>query len=119
MSAIRIKYIDHKYKNNHKISCREYASEYTGAKYRIILNLDKGEYYIRNERNKEFVYKSNPYRNLNVLKRNARKRLEKLGVSLKKEVRSRTFGRCKKGYTEETHVRRQREDNKENEDGRF
>ena len=61
------------------------------------------EYYIRNERTKEFIYKSKTYTNLNVLKRTARAKLEKLGVSLKREIRDRQFGICKKGYSQKDH----------------
>ena len=59
------------------------------------------EYYIRNERSGEYVYKSGQYTNLNVLKRKAREEIERFGVPLNKEVRSRSFGLCKKGYTQE------------------
>ena len=38
---------------------------------------------------------------MNVLKRNARARLKKLGVSIGREVRDRSFGVCKKGMTQE------------------
>ena len=103
MAAVRIKYIDHKYKDGCKISAKAYTSQSTGAKYRTILNLDEMEFYIRNERTKEFIFKSDKYTNMNVLKRNARAKLEKLGVNLGKEVRNRTFGRCPEGYTQETH----------------
>lgn len=97
----RIKYIDHKYKTNHRITGKAYVSQSTGAKYRIILNLDDMKFYIRNERTKTFIYESKSYGNMNVLKRNARARLEKYGVNLKKESRQRTFGRCEKGLTQE------------------
>lgn len=113
MSKLRIKYIDHKYKSNHKISLNDYVSESTGARYRIVLNLNDNEYYIRNERTKEYVFKSNSYGNLNVLKRNARNKLQKFGVNLGREVRNRTFGRCNKGFSQEEHVRREREKRKE------
>lgn len=96
MSGNRIKYIDHKFKENHVISTRAFVSKINGAKYRIVLNFDDMQYYIRNERNKEFIYKSKSYTNMNVLKRTARARLEKLGVELKREVRDRQFGVCKK-----------------------
>ena len=100
MSGNRVKYISHKYKKNHVISTRTFVSQSTGAKYRIILNFDDMEYYIRNERTKEFIYKSRTYTNLNVLKRVARAKLEKLGVSLKREIRDRQFGICEKGFSQ-------------------
>jgi hypothetical protein len=64
-------------------------------------------YCIRNERSKEFVYKSNTYTNLNVLKRSARAKLEKYGISLKKEVRDRTFGRVEAGMTQDKWEKQQ------------
>ena len=104
MTIKRIKYVDHKYKDDHKITGKFYTSKSTGANYRIILNLEKPEameYYIRNERSGEYVYKSGQYTNLNVLKRKAREEIERFGVPLNKEVRSRSFGLCKKGYNQE------------------
>jgi len=103
MSGNRIKYVDHKFKENHRISTRAYVSNSTGAKYRPILNLTDMEYYIRNERTKEYVYKSKQYTNLNVLKRNARSELERFGVDLKRESRDRDFGLCRSGYSQKTH----------------
>lgn len=103
MSGQRIKYIDHKYRENSMISAKAYVSESTGARYRIILDFDEMKFYIRNERTKEFVQKSKAYKNLNVLKRTARSELERFGVNLKREVRDRTFGRCPKGYSQKKH----------------
>jgi len=115
MSGNRIKYIDHKYKENHKISTKSYTSQRNGAKYRTVLNLDDMQYYIRNERTKEYIYKSKNYTNLNVLKRTARAKLESLGVILKREIRDRQFGKCPKGYNQKTHESlRELEGNKEN-----
>lgn len=108
-SGNRIKYVEHKYRENSNISAKAYISESTGAKYRIILDFDENKYYIRNERTKEFVFKSKNYKNLNVLKRKAREELERFGVNLKKEVRDRTFGRCAKGYTQSQHERYSRD----------
>lgn len=113
MSRLRIKYIDHKYKEGCKISLNDYVSESTGARYRVILNLNDNEYYIRNERTKEYVFKSNSYGNLNVLKRNARNKLQKFGVNLGREVRQRTFGRCEKNWNQEKQIRKERELRKE------
>lgn len=113
MAGQRIKYIEHKYRDNSNISIKAYTSESNGAKYRIVLDFDEMKYYIRNERTKEFVFKSKAYKNLNVLKRLAREELERFGVNLKKEVRDRTFGRCNKGYTQSQHERY----NRENSDG--
>lgn len=103
MSTLRIKYCDHKFKKDHKITGKFYTSKSTGAKYRVVLNLenpDSLEYYIRNERTKQYVFKSGQYTNLNVLKRKAREELERFGVPLNKESRNRTFGLCKLGTTQ-------------------
>lgn len=103
MSTQRIKYCDHKFKEGHKITGKFYVSKITGAKYRVILNLqdpDNLEYYIRNERTKQYVFKSGQYTNLNVLKRKAREELERFGVPLDKESRQRSFGLCEKGYSQ-------------------
>jgi len=102
--TLRIKYITHKYKKDHKITNKSYTSKSTGAKYRIILNLenpDALQYYIRNERTKQLTFKSGTYTNLNVLKRKAREELQRFGVSLDKEIRNRTFGLCPVGTTQE------------------
>ena len=107
---LRIRYTDHKFKQQHKISMRAFTSASTGAKYRVILNLsnpDAMEYYIRNERTKEYVFKSGTYTNENVLKRAARAKLSKYGVKTGKENRSRSFGVCPKGFTQEEWERQE------------
>jgi hypothetical protein len=103
MSGNRIKYVEHKFRDDSMISMKSYTSSRTGASYRIILDFAEMQYFIRNERTKEFVFKSKPYKNKNVLKRTARAELERFGVDLKKEVRDRTFGRCNKGYNQRQH----------------
>lgn len=103
MSGNRIRYVEHRYKENCKISGRSYTSSKNGATYRVILDLDNMQYYIRNERNKEYVFKSKQYTNMNVLKRNARAELERFGVDLTTEIRDRSFGICPKGYSEKKH----------------
>ena len=103
MRGNRIKYIEHKFRENSLISGSSYTSSSTGANYRIVLDLNDMQYFIRNERTKEFVYKSKKYGNMNVLKRNARAELERFGVKLKRESRDRSFGRCAKGYTQNEH----------------
>lgn len=114
MSSQRIRYIDHKYKENHKISLNSYISKSTGARYRIILNLEDMEFYIRNERTKQYIKKSKTsYTNMNVLKRNARRALESMGVTLDTESRSRTFGRCNKGYNQSIHMKKEKEQENE------
>jgi len=106
MASQRIKYIDHKFKKGHLISNKSFTSKRSGAKFRIILNLeDKNnmQYYIRNERTKEYSFKSRIHTNINVLKRCAREELIKFGVELQRESRDRTFGLCKSGMTQKTH----------------
>ena len=103
MSGNRIRYIDHPTKEDCLISLNEYVSKSTGARYKIVLNIKEMWYGIRNERSKEFSYKSKNYGNLNVLKRTARAKLEDLGVNLNRESRDRTFGRCREGYTQKIH----------------
>jgi len=85
-----------------------YTSKKTGAKYRVVINEEEMEYYVRNERNKEFVKKSRKHKNMNMLKKEAREDLESLGVEFKRESRSRTFGLCEKGYDQKTHEREER-----------
>jgi hypothetical protein len=97
----RIRYEDHETRENNLISVCTYISKTTGAKYRIVLDLNEMMYMIRNERDKVFIKKSKKYGNLNVLKRNARSALGKLGVALKRESRNRTFGLCDKGTTQD------------------
>ena len=105
MSGNRIRYVDHPTKEDCLISLNEYVSQSTGAKYKIILNVKEMWYGIRNERSKEFSFKSKNYTNLNVLKRTARAKLESFGVRLGRESRDRTFGRCEQGYNQSIHER--------------
>lgn len=100
---LRIRYQPQKGKENTLISINEYVSQRTGARYKVVLDLNVMVFKIRNERNKEFSFKSKAYGNINVLKRNARARLGELGVPLTREVRDRTFGVCKKGYSQKKH----------------
>lgn len=97
----RIRYKDHKHRENHVISIREFISASTGARYKVLLDLENLTYMIRNERTKEFVKKGGDnINNLNVLKRTARKKLGELGVPLDRESRDRTFGKVPKGMTQ-------------------
>jgi hypothetical protein len=99
----RIRYVNHPTKDDNKISIQKFTSEKTGATYKVVLDLVEMVYKIRNERTKEFAVKSKAYGNLNVLKRNARAHLVKLGVNLSTESRWRTFGICEKGYNQKKH----------------
>lgn len=103
MSGNRIRYEKHPTRENSLISLNDYVSERTNARYKIVLDLDKMIFGIRNERSKEFIFVSKPYTNLNVLKRTARSKLESLGIKLSRESRDRTFGVVEKGYTQKIH----------------
>lgn len=107
---LRIRYKDHPTRDNCKISINEYISQRTGARYKVVLDFDEMMFSIRNERTKEFIFKSKKYGNLNVLKRNARSKLGDLGVKVGRESRDRTFGICSKNWNQD----KQRKLNKEN-----
>lgn len=97
----RIRYVEYKGKENHVISNKEYISKKTGAKYKVVLDLENMLFMIRNERSKEFIKKGGEgINNINVLKRTARKELAKLGIEMDRESRDRTFGRVEKGMTQ-------------------
>jgi len=97
----RIRYTELKHKENHVISIREFISKKTGARYKVILDLENLLYMIRNERTKTFIKKGGDnINNLNVLKRTARKELASLGVEMSRESRDRTFGKVPKGMTQ-------------------
>jgi len=100
----RIRYTPQKDRDNTVISVQAFISQKTGAKYRIVLDFNENVFKIRNERTKEFVVKSSPYKNNHVLKSKARERLTTLGVVLTRESRWRTFGLCEKGYTQKKHT---------------
>ncbi len=101
MANLRIRYQAQRGKKNTVISIQEFVSDSTGAKYRIVLDYTEMVFKIRNERIKEFVFKSKAYGNLHVLKRNARNKLKDFGVPVHKESRDRTFGRCDKGHSQD------------------
>lgn len=107
---LRIRYKDHPTRENCVISINDFVSKKTGARYRVILDFNENNFSIRNERNKEFVFKSKNYGNLNVLRRNARAKLKDLGVAVGRESRNRCFGRCEKGFSQEKW-RKENEDN--------
>ena len=108
MASNRIRYIKYDSRPGCKISLRKFTSKKTGANYRVIINEEDMEYYIRNERSKEFTKKSRKHKNMNVLKKEAREDLESLGVEFKRESRQRTFGVKPKGYDQKTHEREER-----------
>ena len=100
MSGNRIRYKKHPTKDDCLLSINSYVSKSTGARYKIVLDLEDMKFGIRNERNKEFTFKSKKYTNLNVLKRTARSKLESFGIDLSRESRDRTFGICDKGHNQ-------------------
>lgn len=93
---LRIRYEKHPSRENWVISKQVFVSKSTGAKYRVLLDIENKQYFIRNERTKEFAVKGKKYGNFNVLKRNARAHLGRLGVPIGREVRDRTYGLVKK-----------------------
>ena len=97
----RIRYEKQPQRENTMISVQEFVSTKTGARYRVIIDMEEKTYKIRNERTKTFTVISKAYGNMNVLKSKARLNLEKLGVQLNKEIRDRTFGQCEKGMTQD------------------
>lgn len=100
MSGNRIRYVKHPTREECFLSLNQYTSQKTGAKYKIVLDKGNMKFMIRNERSKEFIFTSKEYKNLHVIKRTARKKLENLGVSLGRESRDRQFGLCDKGFTQ-------------------
>jgi hypothetical protein len=100
MAGNRIRYKDHPTRTNCLISINDYVSLRTGARYKLLLDLENMKFMIRNERSKEFSFTSKSYGNMNVLKRNARSKLESFGVNLSRESRDRTFGRCPEGMSQ-------------------
>lgn len=100
----RIRYENHPKRENVLKSTHILVSAKTGAKYEVRLDLNNYTYEIKNI-NREVIYRGGEnINNLNVLKREARKRLQKLGVKLTKENRDRSFGLCKKGYNQKKHL---------------
>lgn len=101
MANLRIRYEEHKYRDNWMISIKAFVSKINGARYKVLLDLEEKKFYVRNENTKQFVKKSKSYGNIHVLKRNAREALRILGVEMGKEIRDRSFGVCPKGMTQD------------------
>jgi hypothetical protein len=97
---LRIRYKEHPTKEDCVVSINEYVSKRTGARYRIVIDYKAMTFAVRNERSKEFIFKSKQYGNKNVLRRNARAKLADLGVEVGRESRNRCFGRCEKGFNQ-------------------
>jgi hypothetical protein len=102
--AKRIRYKAHDKRENVMESVQTFISSTTGARYKVRLDLNEMIYEIKNLSSEKVYRGGEKVKNLNVLKRNAKKRLEGLGVDLGVERRDRTFGLCKKGYTQEKHL---------------
>lgn len=98
----RIRY--QKSSDNVLSSIRTFISDKTGAEYRVFIHLDKVEYIIQNIKDQRNYYGGENVNNMNVLKRNIKKRLEGMGVSFDTEYRERTFGLCEKGHTQKKEV---------------
>lgn len=103
--AKRIAYEEHPTRENTMISRTDFVSQRNGAKYKVVLDMDNMVFMIRNERKKEFIYKSGQYKSNNSLKHAARIKLSRLGVELGKESRYRTFGKVEKGMTQEKWIK--------------
>lgn len=68
-------------------SVKNFVSISTGARYEVFLDTNDGKFRVRNVNSRHYVIDGvSESRNLNVLKRNAKKALEKLGVSFEKEL---------------------------------
>ena len=82
-----------------------YKSESTGATYVVELDTNEATYRITNVNNRRVYRGGDGIKNLHVLKRKAKKRLEELGVSFSSETRdnsSREVGKnCAYGGKEE------------------
>jgi hypothetical protein len=102
--ASRIRYIPHPTRDNVVESTQIFTSSRTGAEYLVRLDFNTMQYEVKNI-NSEVIYRpKKSVNNMNVLKRNAKKKLESLGVEFNSEDRNRTFGRCEKGYTQKQHL---------------
>lgn len=104
MKGKRIRYKEHKIRENVLESIQVFTSEVNGARYKVRLDLNNNTYEIKNL-SSEFIFRGgDSINNINVLKRAAKKRLEELGVSFQREERDRTFGLCNKGYNQKKHT---------------
>lgn len=95
-------------------SIHSYVSKRTGAVYRIKLDVKKVKYTIANIEGRHYYHSDDSIKNLNVLKRNVKKRLIGMGVEFESEKRKRTFGLCPKGYNQEVHTNKKESENLSN-----
>lgn len=104
MAITRIRYNPHDNRDNVLESTCILQSSRTGAKYIVRLDLNNNTYEIKNIKS-EIIYRGGErVNNINVLKRQVRRRLSELGVNLTSERRNRTFGLCRKGYSQKKHL---------------
>ncbi len=85
-----------------------YTSSSTGARYKVLLDTNEMIFKIQNLNTMTFVYVGGEnINNMNVLKRTAKATLEKkFGVLFDDESRSRTYGRCEKGWSQEKEIKK-------------
>lgn len=95
-------------------SVHNYVSKRTGAIYSIKIDIKNVKYVISNVHSRHNYTSSDKIKNLNVLKRNIKKRLIGMGVEFESEKRRRTFGICPKGYNQEIHITKKESDNLSN-----
>jgi len=89
-------------------SKRIFVSASTGARYKVLLDTNEMIYKVQNLNTMEFVYVGGEnINNMNVLKRTAKKTLEKkFGVNFEEESRNRTYGICKSGWSQEKELKK-------------
>ena len=96
--------ISYKKTNDPSIKVSKHLINKNGVAYYVKLNIDTVSYEILHVKTRKTVRKAGAnINNMNVLKRNIKKDLIELGIPLKTEIRDRTFGICKKGYTQNEH----------------
>lgn len=77
----------------------------TGAEYEVHVDVPNMKYWVKNIGSQGLapMPEEKKISNRNVLLRNIKKHLQKLGVVFYKELRNRSFGICDKGYTQKKH----------------
>lgn len=96
-----------KYNKTNKDGILRSVKNFTSVKgftYYVKLYTDEKRYEILNIDSHNIVKRGgSPPNNMNVIKRNIKRDLRRLGVEFEIEKRDRTFGLCQKGYTQEKH----------------
>lgn len=87
-------------------SRKTFTSSSTGARYKVLLDTNEMIFKIQNLNTMKFVYVGGEnINNMNVLKRTAKRTLEKkFHVNFDEEVRKRSYGRCPVGWSEEKEL---------------